>query len=69
MTEKQRNNGTIMALTIIIIIILMGMLSGCESEEEIGEPIITMELDGQEIDVYERYKVVKLLWWTKDRGW
>ena len=60
MTEKQRNNGTIMALTIIIIIILMGMLSGCESEEEIGEPIITMELDGQEIDVYERYK---------DRGW
>ena len=58
MTEKQKNNGTIIALIIMVAIILMGVLSGCKSEDEIGEPIITMELDGVSIDVYERYKVV-----------
>lgn len=58
MTEKQRNNGKIISIAIMVIIILCGMLSGCKSEDEIGEPIITMELDGVPVDVHERYKVV-----------
>jgi len=34
------------------------VLMSCANVEEIGEPVVTLELDGQEIDVYERYKVV-----------
>lgn len=34
------------------------VMTSCENIEEIGEPVVTLELDGQEIDVYERYKVV-----------
>jgi len=34
------------------------VMTSCENIEEIGEPVITLELDGEEFDVYERYKVV-----------
>jgi len=45
-------------LLLFYITILIFVLASCKSEEEIGEPIITMELDGVPVDVYERYKVV-----------
>jgi len=45
-------------LLLFYITILIFVLATCKSEEEIGEPIITMELDGVPVDVYERYKVV-----------
>ena len=32
MTEKQRNNGRLIALTVIMIIILLGMCSGCKED-------------------------------------
>ena len=32
MTENQKNNGTIIALTIMLLIILLGMLSGCKED-------------------------------------
>ena len=30
----------------------------CEPTEEVGDPVITLELDSEVIDVYERYRVV-----------
>ena len=38
--------------------ILGFVMTSCENVEEIGEPVITLKLDGDTIDVYERYKVV-----------
>ena len=32
MTEQQRNNGRLIALTVIMIIILLGMCSGCKED-------------------------------------
>ena len=45
-------------LLLFYIVVLFFVLASCKSEEEIGEPVITMELDGVPVDVYERYKVV-----------
>ena len=45
-------------LLLFYITVLVFVLTTCESEDEIGKPIITLELDGEVIDVYERYKVV-----------
>ena len=45
-------------ILLFYIVVLVFVLSSCKSEEEIGKPIITMELDGVPVDVYERYKVV-----------
>ncbi len=45
-------------ILLFYIVVLVFVLASCKSEEEIGEPIITMELDGVPVDVYERYKVV-----------
>ena len=45
-------------ILLFYIVILVCVLAACNTEDEIGEPIITLELDGEIIDVYERYKVV-----------
>ena len=45
-------------MRLLIIILCSLFILTCKSEDEIGEPIITMELDGVPVDVYERYKVV-----------
>ena len=45
-------------ILLFYIVLLACVLAACNPEDEIGEPIITLELDGEIIDVYERYKVV-----------